>query len=228
MRNTFKIMDLPQNERPRERLLRYGAEVLSNSELLAIILRTGTSKENIVNLSSRILKESGGLNGLLSMNVEEFMNLNGIGSAKAAQLLAIAELSKRFKTFKSGDTYTIKQPSDAANLVMDDMRCLKKEHLRIIMLNTKNFVISVKDISIGSVNSSIVHPREVFSEAIRKSSTSIIICHNHPSGDPTPSSEDIKATQRLKECSKLLGIDLLDHIIIGNGVYISLKDKFIL
>lgn len=228
MDNTFKIMDLPQNERPRERLIRYGAEVLSNSELLAIILRTGTQKENIVNLSSRILKESGGLNGLLSMNCEEFMSLKGIGTAKAAQLLAIAELSKRFKTFKSGDRYIIKQSSDAANLVMEDMRCFKKEHLRIIMLNTKNFVMAVKDISIGSINSSIVHPREVFSEAIRKNSASIIICHNHPSGDPTPSGEDIKVTQRLKECSELLGIDLLDHIIIGNGVYISLKEKLIL
>lgn len=228
MDNAFKIMDLPQNERPRERLIRYGAEVLSNSELLAIILRTGTKKENIVNLSNRILKESGGLNGLLSMNCEEFMSLKGIGTAKAAQLLAIGELSKRFKTFKSGDSYIIKQPSDAANLVMEDMRCLKKEHLRIIMLNTKNFVMAVKDISIGSINSSIVHPREVFSEAIRKNSASIIICHNHPSGDPTPSGEDIKVTQRLKECSKLLGIDLLDHIIIGNGAYISLKEKSIL
>lgn len=222
-----KIVDLPQNERPRERLLRYGAKNLSNSELLAIILRTGTLKENVINLSSRVLKESKGLNGLLYMSGEEFMNINGIGAAKATQLLAIAELAKRFNTFKSGENYKIKQPQDAANIVMNDMCSLKKEHLRVIMMNTKNIVIDVKDISIGSLNSSIVHPREVFSEAIKISSASIILCHNHPSGDPTPSNEDIKVTQRLKECGRLLGIDLLDHIIIGNGVYVSLKEKCI-
>ncbi|WMJ81035.1 DNA repair protein RadC [Clostridium sp. MB40-C1] len=228
MNMPIKINDLPKNERPRERLLRYGAEVLSNSELLAIILRTGTLKENAINLSSRILRESKGLNGILNMSSKEFMKINGVGEAKAAQLLAIGELVKRFNTFKSGENYKIKKPSDAANMVMYDMCSLKKEHLRIIMLNTKNIVIAVRDISVGSINSSIVHPREVFGEAIKRSSASIIICHNHPSGDPTPSNEDIKVTQRLNECSKLLGIDLLDHLIIGNGVYISLKEKYVL
>ncbi|MCY6957790.1 RadC family protein [Clostridium brassicae] len=224
----IKINDLPKNERPRERLLRYGAEVLSNSELLATILINGTLKENAINLSSRILRESKGLNGILNMSGKEFMKIKGVGEAKAAQILAIVELVKRFNTFKSGENYKIKQPSDAANMVMYDMCSLKKEHLRVIMLNTKNIVIAVKDISVGSINSSIVHPREVFSEAIKRSSASIIICHNHPSGDPTPSSEDIKVTQRLNECSKLLGIGLLDHLIIGNGVYISLKEKYVI
>ncbi|MCY6485072.1 DNA repair protein RadC [Clostridium aestuarii] len=228
MQTTFRIMDLPKNERPRERLLRYGGDNLSNSELLAIILRTGTSKENVLNLSTRILKESGGLNELLSSNAEEFMSLNGIGPAKAAQLLAVSELFKRFKAFKSGEFYAIKQPKDAVNLVMEEMRYLKEEHLRVIMLNTKNRVTCIKDVSIGTLNSSIVHPREIFSEAIKKNSAAIIICHNHPSGDPTPSSEDINVTYRLKECSELLGIGLLDHLIIGNGIYVSLKEKCIL
>lgn len=225
MENTLKITDLPQAERPRERLLKYGADTLSNSELLAIILRSGTAKENALCLSTRLLKSSGGLDGLLSFSAEDFMKLQGIGAAKAAELLALSEISKRFRTFKSGGEYKINQPKDAAELVMESMKCLRQEYLRVIMLNTKNVVINVKDVSMGTLNSSIVHPREVFSDAIRKNSASIIICHNHPSGDPNPSSEDISITHRLKESGKLLGIELLDHIIIGNGNYTSLKEK---
>ncbi len=228
MEKALRIMDLPDSERPREKLIRYGAESLSNSELLAIILRTGNSNENIINLSNRILKEAGGLNGLLTSTCEEFLRLKGIGEAKAAQLLALGELSKRFKSFRSGDEYKISQPKDAAELLMESMRYLKQECLKLIMLNTKNIVIAIKDISLGSLNSSIVHPRELFCEAIKKSSNSIIISHNHPSGDPVPSSEDISLTHRIKECGKLLGIELLDHIIIGNGCYISMKEKGIL
>lgn len=228
MENTFKIIDLPEGERPRERLFRYGVEALSNAELLAIILRSGTKKENILNLSSRIIKKNGGLNGLLNSDFEDFTNLYGIGKAKAAQLVALVEISKRFKSYKDGDEYKISSPKDAVELIMEEMRSLKQEHLKVIMLNTKNAVIFIKDVSIGSLNSSIVHPREVFCDAIKKSSASIIVCHNHPSGDPTPSNEDINITYRLKECGKLLGVDLLDHLIIGNGKYISLKEKGIL
>lgn len=228
MEKALRIMDLPECERPREKLLRYGAETLSNGELLAIILRVGNSNENIINLSNRILKEAGGLNGLLTSGSEEFLSLKGIGSAKASQLLALAEISKRFKSFQSGDVYKISQPKDAAELIMESMRHLKQECLKVIMLNTKNIVITIKDISVGSLNSSIVHPREVFCEAIKRSSASIIISHNHPSGDPAPSSEDISLTHRIKECGKLIGIELLDHIIIGNGCYVSLKEKGIL
>lgn len=228
MEKSLTIMDLPENERPRERMFRYGADTLSNAELLAIILRTGTKQENIVTLSNNLIKESGGLNGLLNMSLDEFMNLHGIGRAKAAQLVAISELSKRFRSYRSGDVYKISQPRDAADFVMEDMRNFNVEHLRVIMLNTKNVVISIRDVSVGSLNASIVHPREVFCEAIKKRSASIIICHNHPSGDPTPSSEDISITKRLKECGKIIGIELLDHLIIGDGVFISLKEKGIL
>lgn len=225
MNDALKIMDLPESERPRERLLKFGAEALSNAELLAIILRTGSAKENILSLSNRILKETEGLNGLLTTSSEDFLNLRGIGSAKAAQLLALAEISKRFNSFKSGDQYKITQPKDAAELLMNSMRNLKQEHLKVIMLNTKNIVISINDVSVGSLNSSIVHPREVFCEAIKRSSASIIISHNHPSGDPSPSGEDINITERIKECGKIIGIELLDHIIIGDGCYVSLKEK---
>jgi DNA repair protein RadC len=224
----LRIMDLPENERPQERMLKYGADALSNVELLALILRSGTAEENILNLCSRILKETGGLNGLLNSTLEEYIKLKGIKSAKATQLMALAELSKRFRTYKSGDEFRISNPKDAADMVMEDMRYLKQEVLRVVLLNTKNVVMSAKNISVGSLNSSIVHPREVFSEAVKRSCASIIVCHNHPSGDPTPSNEDINVTQRLKECGKLLGIDLLDHIIIGDGTYLSLKEKGIL
>ncbi|WP_243122800.1 RadC family protein [Haloimpatiens lingqiaonensis] len=228
MNVSLKIMDLPKNERPRERLLRYGPEALSNAELLAVILRTGCKSENIITLSNRILKDGNGLNGLLNMDAEECMKIKGIGKAKASQILALAEISRRFKAYKSGEEYKITSPRDVANLLMEDMRYLKKEYLKIIMLNVKNIVLGVKDVSVGSLNSSIVHPREIFTEAIKKHSASIILCHNHPSGDPSPSGEDINVTRRIKECSKILGIDFLDHIVIGNGTYISLKEKGIM
>lgn len=228
MKDTLKIMDLPECERPRERLQRYGAENLSNAELLAILLRTGSASENIIDLSTRLLTESEGLNGLLNFSMDEYTKIKGIGKAKACQLIALAEISKRFKGYKSGVSYKISQPKDIIDLIMEDMRQLKQEVLKVIMLNTKNVVLMIKDVSIGSLNSSIVHPREVFREAINKGSASIIICHNHPSGDPTPSTEDINITTRLKDCGKLIGIDLLDHVIIGNGNYVSLKEKGII
>lgn len=223
-----RIKDLPENERPRERLFRYGPEALSNIELLAILLGCGSKKENIISLSSRIIQNNGGINGVFDSTLEDFTNISGIGKAKAAKLLAVIELSKRFKSFKDGDNYKIHNSKDAAMLVMKEMKSLKQEHLVVIMLNTKNVVISVKNVFIGSLNSSIVHPREVFSYAIKKSSASIIICHNHPSGDPSPSDEDIKVTYRLEKCGEILGIHLIDHLIIGNGQYTSLKEKGIL
>lgn len=228
MKEIVRIMDLPENERPQEKLFRYGVETLTNAELLALILRNGNREENIVELCNRIIKTAGGLNGLLSFNAEDYMELKGIKYAKAAQLLALTEISKRFKAYKSGEDYKITQPKDAAELVMENMRYLKQEVLKIILLNTKNVVVLEKEISKGSLNSSIVHPRDVFHEAVKRGCASIIVCHNHPSGDPSPSSEDINVTKRLKECGKLLGIDLIDHIIIGNGNYVSLKEKGIL
>lgn len=228
MNNALKIMDLPESERPQERLIRYGAEVLSNSELIAVILRTGTKKQNVINLSSFLLKERGGLNGLINSTYEELKEIDGIGIVKAAEIMALAEISKRFRSFKSGEDYRISSPKDAADYVMDEMKYLQKEHLRVIMLNTKNMVICSKDVSMGSLNSSIVHPREIYTEAIKRCSASIIICHNHPSGDPTPSLEDINITKRLAECGKIIGIELIDHIVIGDGTYISLKEKGVL
>lgn len=219
------LKELPLNERPRERLLRYGPKTLSNSELIAIILRTGSKSENVISLSNRIIKERGGLNGLLNSEKEDFIKLKGIGNAKAAQLIAICELSKRFRSYKSGERYKISSPKDAAEYVIEEMRYLNQEILKVLMLDIKNKVICEKDVSMGSINSSIVHPREVFKDAILKNSASIIIFHNHPSGETTPSKEDINTTFRIKESGKILGIQLLDHIIIGNGKFISLKEQ---
>lgn len=228
MESKLRILDLPQEERPRERLLKYGASYLSNSELLALILRTGSSTENILHLCDRILTCTEGLEGLLNCTPQEFMALKGIKEAKAAQLSAFCELAKRVKNLTSEKLVKISSPADAASLVSGEMSMLKQEVLKLIMLNTKNCVIVKKDIFIGGLNSSIVHPRDIFREAVKSNSASIIVCHNHPSGDPEPSNEDVNITLRLKECGKLMGIDLLDHIIIGKNSYVSLKEKGII
>lgn len=223
-----RIMDMPQNERPQERLLRYGADNLSNSELLAVILRTGTRNENVINLSQRIITAFNGINGLLEASQEDLMKISGIKEAKASQILSMAEMAKRFQTYRSGDSYKINSPADAADLIMVELREFKQEILKVLLLNTKNVVIGIHNASVGSLNSSIVHPREIYKEAIRKSAASIIMVHNHPSGDPSPSSEDIAATTRIKEVGKIVGIELLDHVIVGDGKYISLREKNLL
>ncbi|MBN1063802.1 JAB domain-containing protein [Clostridium botulinum] len=226
MENSLKIKDIPKNERPKEKLLSYGADTLNNSELLAIILRTGTKGENVLQLSNRLLSEFQGLDGILEASLEDITSIKGIKEGKASQILALAELFKRFRTFKSADRdIKIMSPNDIAMLINGEMSLLKQEILKVIFLNTKNIVIGTKDVFKGSLNTSIVHPREIFKEAVNKSSAKIIICHNHPSGDPTPSKEDINITLRIKECGEIMGIQLLDHIIIGKNGFISLKEK---
>ena len=224
----FTIKDIPVEDRPRERLIKYGSEALSNSELLAIILRTGNKSETAIDMAARLISNNEGLRFLSTCTIQELSQIKGIGLAKASQIKAAVELGKRLRNYRNDNKIKINSPEDIADLVMEEMRYLKKEHLKVIFLNTKNVVIDVKDLSIGSLNASVVHPREIFSEAIRRSSASIIICHNHPSGDPASSQEDINITRRLFEVGKLVGIDLLDHVIIGDGSYISLKEKGIL
>ncbi|MDV4149985.1 DNA repair protein RadC [Clostridium sp. AL.422] len=229
MNNSIKIMDIPQEERPIEKLLINGPEALTNAELLAVILRTGTRGENIISLSTRIISEFNGLDGLLEAGLDEITSVRGIKNIKASQIIAIGELVKRINKLgliRVGKS--ISSPIDIASLVMKEMVFLKQEVLKLIMLDTKNNIIGIKDVFKGSLNTSIVHPREIFKEALKKSSSSIIICHNHPSGDPTPSKEDINITIRLKECGKIIGIDLLDHLIIGKNQYVSLKEKGII
>jgi DNA repair protein RadC len=226
MDNTnYTIKSLPADDRPQEKLLKYGAGALSNSELIAVILRTGTREENVVMLSQRILKEGGkGLRNIAEGSLEKFKSYKGISDAKAAKLMALAEISKRMSTLKI-EKLKISSPDDAAVMMMEEMRYYQKEYFKIMLLDTKNNVKKVSEISVGSLNSSIVHPREVFYEAVVNLASSIILVHNHPSGDCEPSHEDIVLTNRLDESGKILGIRVLDHIIIGDGVYFSFKEE---
>ena len=218
------IRDFPQDERPRERLLSEGAANLSNQELLAILLRTGTKQESVLHVSNRLLKHFDGLRLLQDASVEEITTIKGIGLAKAVQIMASIEIGRRIGRLQYEDRYVIRSPEDGAKYVMDDMRFLSQEHFVCLYLNTKNQVLHRQTIFIGSLNASIVHPREVYKEAFRRSAASIICIHNHPSGDPTPSKEDIEVTKRLSECGKIIGIELLDHLIIGEHKYVSLKE----
>lgn len=219
------IRDFPQDERPRERFIQHGAQSLSNHELIALLLRTGTKEESVLQLSNRLLTQFEGLRLLKSATLEEITSIKGIGSAKAIQVLAAVELGRRVANLSYDDRYVIRSPEDGAKYMMNDMRFLTQEHFVCLYLNTKNQVIHKQTIFIGSLNASIVHPREVYKEALRRSAASIICLHNHPSGDPSPSREDIEVTKRLSECGKIIGIDLLDHLIIGENKFVSLKEK---
>ncbi len=222
----YTIKDLPEDERPREKLYKYGPKALSNSELLAIIIRIGNKQNTAIEISQRLLSlDKRGLAFLSELSIEELTSIDGIGKCKASQVMAMIELGKRISASSGENKVCITSPMDVANILMEEMRYFKKEYFRIVLLDTKNHVISIEDISIGSLNSSIVHPREVFNVAIKRSSASIILIHNHPSGDPSPSKEDVNITNRLVECGEIVGIRVLDHIIIGDGKFISLKEK---
>ncbi|WP_342432465.1 DNA repair protein RadC [Neobacillus sp. FSL H8-0543] len=223
--NSLMIRDFPQDERPRERFITNGPESLSNHELIAILLRTGTKDESVLQLSNRLLTSFEGLRLLKAASLEEMTSIKGIGQAKAIQVLAAVEVGRRIANLNDNDRYVIRSPEDGANFVMNDMRFLSQEHFVCLYLNTKNQVLHKKTIFIGSLNASIVHPREVFREALKRSAASIIAIHNHPSGDPAPSREDIEVTKRLVECGKMIGIDVLDHLIIGENKFVSLKEK---
>ena len=229
MAENIRVNDIPLNERPVEKLLQFGVESLSNEELLAILLRTGTKGENVIALSKRLLIELDGLDGLLNVSFEEASKIKGIKKVKACQIIAMMELFNRFKTLKSQkENLKISSPKDVSTLLINEMSNFKQEVFKLILLNTKNIIIGTKDVFKGTLNSSIVHPREVFKEAVQRGSANIIVCHNHPSGDPNPSKEDIDITLRLKECGNIMGIELLDHIIIGDNKYVSLKEKGII
>ncbi|AOY78376.1 RadC family protein [Clostridium formicaceticum] len=220
------IKEMPVYERPREKLVTYGVNTLSNAELLAILLSTGSKEMSAIDLANCILSSTKeGLRFFTDCAIEELIQIKGVGLAKATQIIAAVELGKRIALTTKANNYKIKGPDDVTHLLMEEMRYLKKEFFNIMLLNTKNELIAVENISIGSLNASIVHPREVFVRAIKRSSASLILVHNHPSGDPQPSKEDINITNRLVEAGKLIGIEILDHIIIGDNAYVSLKEK---
>ncbi len=219
------IKELPSSERPRERLLHYGAGALSNAELLAIILRTGTRDENVIRVAQRLLAAFDGLAGLMQANAAELMAEKGLGPAKTAQIKAALELGRRMLVESPDERPQIRSPADAANLVMTEMGLLEQEHLRTMLLDTKNRVLATPTIYIGSLNTSLIRVGELFREAIRANSASLIVLHNHPSGDPTPSPEDVAVTRQIVEAGQLLDVEVLDHLIIGQQRFVSLKER---
>ncbi len=224
-KDRFTIKELPEEERPREKLLSKGAEFLSNAELLALIIRTGSREKTAVELAQHIINFFGGLKNLINLSCEELKTVKGVGKAKAAQISSLVELSKRISKTKVEKGKTIFTPSKAAEILMEDMRYLEQEVVKTVLLDVKNKIIKIAEITKGGLSSSIVHPRDVFKEAIRKNSAAIIMAHNHPSGEPTPSSEDIRISKKIAKSGTILGIELVDHIIIGDGKYVSLKEE---
>ena len=223
-KKSFTIHDLPLSERPRERLQKLGVEALSAQEILAVILGRGVSGESVMVTAQRLLSRFGSLKGLASASVEELSEVRGIGLAKAAQLKAAFELASRVEGYQeAGDKPVVKTPEDVASLVRRRLKDKKKEYFLALLLDTRNQLIKVAEISIGSLEASIVHPREVFKEAISASAAAVIFAHNHPSGVPEASEDDINLTKRLAEAGEIVGIDVLDHIIIGDKKYLSLK-----
>ena len=228
VRHPLMIKELPSDERPREKLLDNGAQVMSNSELLAILLRSGNQDESALRLAEHLLEQQGGLAGLGGATAEALEQVKGIGAAKASTILAAIELGRRVALLEPAQRLTIKTPDDVAALLLPRFRYESREHFLAVLLSTKNHILKTAVISIGSLNASIVHPRELFREAINCRAASVILAHNHPSGDPTPSPEDVALTRKLVEAGSLLDIPVLDHLILGDGKYISLKEKGIL
>lgn len=218
------IKDFPLEERPRERLIKTGPKSLSNAELLAIILRTGNKKENVLELSKRLIKEHN-LKTLSRIRVNSLKKTFGIGQAKACQLIACFELGRRMSCLKHGKNYTINSAKNIATILMPELSNLKKEHFIGIFLDSRKRIIKKETIFIGSLDSSIIHPREIFKIALAESAAAVILAHNHPSGDPKPSQEDIEITKQITKAGEILGIQVLDHIVIGDNKFVSLKEK---
>jgi DNA repair protein RadC len=224
VKKSFTVRDLPVSERPRERLQKFGAEALSAQEILALILGRGISGESVMVTAQRLLSQFGSLKGVAGASLEELSKIRGIGLAKSAQIKAAFELSSRLEGYQdSGKRETVKTPEDVVSLVRGRLKNKKKEYFLALLLDTRNQLIRAAEISIGSLDSSIVHPREVFKEAVAASAASVIFAHNHPSGDPAASEDDINLTKRLAQAGEIMGIDVLDHVIIGDQKYLSLK-----
>jgi DNA repair protein RadC len=219
------IRDIPTGERPRERLRDRGADSLSNSELLAILLRTGTRAESALDMATKLLARYQGLEGLAKASFQELAQSHGVGEAKAAQLLAALELAKRLTRLEGPERLTIRSPKDVFDLLKAEMSLLDQEHFKVVVLNTKNQVMATPTVFVGSVNATTVRVAEVFREAVRQNCPAMIVVHNHPSGDPAPSPEDVSVTRELVAAGKALDVEVLDHVVIGRQGFVSLKEK---
>ena len=225
----MKIREMRTSERPREKMVLYGSQALTDSELLAILLKTGTRQRSAIEVADTILNHSAeGLRNIADMSLEELRAFDGVGIAKACQLHAAVELGRRIAQSRIINRGRIAGIGDVLDLFMEEMRYEKKEVFKVLLMDSKGKILSKETISVGDLSSSIVHPRETFKSAVRRSAASVLFVHNHPSGDPTPSKEDIVVTRRLVEAGDILGIAVLDHVIIGDGTYVSLKEEEII
>lgn len=222
---SFTVHDLPKPERPRERLHKFGPEALSAQELLALIIARGIPGKSVMNISQELLVRFGNVKAISQATIEELSQIKGIGLAKAAQIKACFELGRREDLEPELKHFDIKDPEAVVRAIRTSIRDKAKEHFKLILLNPRNKIIGISTISIGTLNASLVHPREIFKDAIMHSAASVVLAHNHPSGDPDPSEDDIKITKKLVESGKILGIEVVDHIIIGKNGYYSFKAK---
>lgn len=220
----MKIKSWPESERPAEKCISVGIESLSNRELLALLIHSGTAHRSAMELAEEVLaKDKSGIVYLREITVQELMSIRGIGPAKAVRIMAAVELGKRVALKPVYRTGKIENDEDVADLFMEDMRHEKREIFKVLLLDSRGGIISAETVSIGELNSTVVHPREVFSKAVKKSAAAMVLIHNHPSGDPSPSAEDCETTNRLVECGRLLGISVVDHLVIGDGKYTSMR-----
>jgi len=222
---SFTIHDLPKPERPRERLIKLGAEALSGQELLSLIIGRGIPKKSVMNIAQELLAEFGNINAISKATIEELSQIKGIGSAKAAQIKACFELGKRQFVETEYKNLEYENPQSIVKAVGGSIKDKAKEHFKLISLNSRNKIIGISTVSIGILNANLVHPREIFKEAIDYNAAAIVLAHNHPSGDPEPSEGDLEVTKRLVEAGKILGIEVVDHIIVTKTAYFSFKEK---
>ncbi len=224
----LRVREMPAAERPRERLSRCGAGALKTSELMAILFRTGSRDANAEQVAEQLLATFGDLRSVAKASIEQLCECDGVGMVKAMELRAAFELGKRLVESTQTERPTIRCPQDVADLVMAELKMYDQEHFRVLLLDTKNRVTRIEEVFKGSLNASVSHPREAFRAAVSAAAAAVILVHNHPSGDPRPSQEDIATTRRMAEAGETLGIPLLDHVIIGDGDHVSLKEKGIL
>ncbi len=223
--NTSAVREMPEEERPRERLARLGPEALRDAELLAVLFRTGTREMGAVALAESLISRFGNLRAVSRASIEELQQVKGLGKVKSIEIKAALELGKRLATHSENRRPKINSAEDVADLLMLDFKEYETEHVKCLLLNMKNEVLKIVDTSHGGLNASVVEPRDVFRTAIREGAAATILCHNHPSGDPEPSRSDIDLTKRMAEAAALIGISFLDHIVFGDGRYVSLKER---
>jgi DNA repair protein RadC len=223
--SSFTIHDLPAEERPRERLKKFGAHALSGHELLALVIGRGVAGKSALIIAQELLRRFKNIKGVSEATVEELSAISGIGPAKAAQLKACFELGRRQDIEDEPPKYELTSPQSVVKAVRADIQDKAREHFKLVVLNIRNKVMGIYTISVGTANASLVHPREVFKSAIARSASSVVLAHNHPSGNPEPSEDDVRLTQRLVEAGRLLGIEVLDHIIVTNKDFVSFKER---